>query len=43
MENEFFFPLYEGEFYGKPEGAFGYTRVLALGHSHYCEDGYDKI
>lgn len=42
MENEFFFPPYEGELYGKPEGAFGYTRVLALGHSHYCEDGYDK-
>ena len=41
MENEFFFPPYKGELYGKPEGVFGDIRVLALGHSHYCEDGYN--
>lgn len=42
MENEFFFPPYQGEFYGKTERVFGSNRVLALGHSHYCEDGYDQ-
>lgn len=42
MENEFFFPPYIGNLYGKPEGAFGSIRVLALGHSHYCENGYNS-
>lgn len=41
MANEFFFPPYRGELYGKPEGAFCGIRVMALGHSHYCEKGYN--
>ena len=42
MENGFFFPPYKGKLYGNPESAFGRTRVLALGHSHYCEREYNR-
>lgn len=41
MNIDFFFPPYEGELYGKSEGVFGEIRVMALGHSHYCNGGYN--
>lgn len=43
MENEFFFPPYEGELYGNPEGAFSGIRVMALGNSHYCNKRHPSL
>lgn len=41
MENEFFFPPYKGDSYGSPDNIFDGKRVFALGHSHYCKNGYN--
>lgn len=41
MENEFFFPPYKGELYGKPEGFFNEVRVMAIGNSHHCDTKFD--
>lgn len=43
MENEFFFPPYVGELYGKPESAFSGIRVMALGNSHYCDKRHPSL
>ena len=41
MENDFFFPPYVGESYGKPDNFFNGKKVLVIGNSHYCDEGYD--
>ena len=40
MENDFFFPPYIGELYGKPDNFFNGKKVLVIGNSHYCDYGY---
>ena len=41
MENDFFFPPYVGNLYGKPNNFFNGKKILVIGNSHYCDDGYD--
>lgn len=42
METNFFIPPYVEKLYGKPEGFFNGIKVMAIGNSHYCTEGYDK-
>ncbi|MDE6824198.1 MAG: hypothetical protein K2J27_05665 [Duncaniella sp.] len=42
MTTNFFIPPYAENLYGKPEGFFKGIKVMAIGNSHYCTDGYDK-
>lgn len=42
MENDFFFPPYKGDQYGKPNNFFNGKKVLVVGHAHYCT-GKDEL
>lgn len=42
MENEFFFPPYVGDLYGKPDNFFNGKKVLVIGHAHYCTGKDEK-
>lgn len=38
----FFIPPYAEKRYGDPNGFFNGIKVMAIGNSHYCTEGYDK-
>lgn len=42
MGNEFFIPPYAEKLYGKPDGFFKGIKVMAIGNSHYCTEGFDE-
>ena len=42
MENDFFFPPYVGDLYGKPDNFFNGKKVLVIGNSHYCDKNFDE-
>lgn len=42
MENQFFIPPYAATLYGNPDGYFKGIKVMAIGNSHYCTEGFDE-
>lgn len=42
MENEFFIPPYAEKLYGRTEGFFNGVKVMAIGNSHYCTEGFNE-
>lgn len=42
MKTEFFIPPYAAHLYGSPDGFFKGLKVMAIGNSHYCTEGFDE-